>query len=147
MEKKVKIITKQVYSKLLRQKEWKVKRIVILERDGYTCQKCGNSPSSLHVHHKLYIHGKLPWEYSNKHLITLCGICHMHEHKTNIIPVIGKKTKKQTQKKNPNAQKKRIEKLKKLNEAKQKERQEREKQRIALIPKWRLEKKLESNKY
>lgn len=141
-------MTKELYSKLLRRKEWKLKRIVILERDSYICQKCGKQGGSLHVHHKLYINGKMPWEYSDNHLITLCGPCHMHEHKTTKIPVIGsnpKKPKKVKQKKKPRTREQRlknIERLKTMNDIKAQERKEREELRLSLIPEWRRVKKL-----
>lgn len=141
-------MTKELYSKLLRRKEWKLKRIVILERDSHICQKCGKQGGSLHVHHKLYINGKMPWEYSDNHLITLCGPCHMHEHKTTKIPVIGskpKKPKKVKQKKKPRTREQRlknIERLKTMNDIKAQERKEREELRLSLIPEWRRVKKL-----
>ncbi len=34
----------------------------------------------LHLHHKLYINTKLPWEYSRKHLETVCSNCHTKIH-------------------------------------------------------------------
>jgi 5-methylcytosine-specific restriction endonuclease McrA len=44
-------------------------------------------PTILHVHHKYYINDKLPWEYSNDALITLCQICHQDVHDNTEIPV------------------------------------------------------------
>ncbi|WP_035694866.1 hypothetical protein [Flavobacterium soli] len=41
----------------------------------------------LHVHHKYYILNKLPWEYENNALITLCDLCHKKIHETQIIPI------------------------------------------------------------
>lgn len=43
---------------------------------------------TLHVHHKYYQIGKLPWEYPNDALITLCYIYHEKLHKTTQIPLI-----------------------------------------------------------
>jgi hypothetical protein len=151
MEKKVKIMTKELYSKLLRRKEWKLKRIVILERDSYICQKCGKQGGSLHVHHKLYINGKMPWEYSNNHLVTLCGPCHMHEHKTTKIPVIGskpKKPKKVKQKKKPRTHEQRISRIKHLNQTKEKAKQVRQEKfsKAFPIPQWRLDRELNAVK-
>lgn len=34
----------------------------------------------LNVHHKYYVEGKKPWEYSNDVLITLCTNCHEKVH-------------------------------------------------------------------
>lgn len=42
---------------------------------------------TLHVHHKFYILGKLPWEYSNDSLITLCNWCHWKYHVENDVEV------------------------------------------------------------
>lgn len=45
------------------------------------------NPIILHVHHKYYIDNKLPWEYKNDALITLCQICHQNLHDSTEIPV------------------------------------------------------------
>jgi hypothetical protein len=66
------------YKELLKRQEWKEKREIVLERDGYKC-KCGKT-KNLQVHHKKYIKGRMPWHYANKHLITLCATCHKSEH-------------------------------------------------------------------
>lgn len=49
--------------------------------------KIADKAYSLHVHHKLYIVGKLPWEYTDDDLITLCNWCHWDFHEKNIVPV------------------------------------------------------------
>lgn len=41
----------------------------------------------LHVHHTYYINGKLPWEYENEALITLCWKCHEEKHRNGKITV------------------------------------------------------------
>lgn len=41
----------------------------------------------LHVHHKFYIQKKLPWEYADDSLITLCNWCHWELHEQTIIPI------------------------------------------------------------
>lgn len=41
----------------------------------------------LEVHHKKYILNRLPWDYSNDDLITLCNHCHTEFHKNNKVPV------------------------------------------------------------
>ena len=67
------------YQSQLLNKEWKAKRLEILERDNNECQIC-LSTERLHIHHKKYIHGYKAWEYENKYLITLCHKCHLtHE--------------------------------------------------------------------
>ena len=44
-------------------------------------------PKALNVHHRYYVDGKNPWEYSNDALITLCQDCHCLEHKSTHTPV------------------------------------------------------------
>jgi hypothetical protein len=41
---------------------------------------------NLHVHHKYYQYGKLPWEYPDEALTTLCWNCHEELHKNEKIP-------------------------------------------------------------
>lgn len=103
------------YSDLLDCEERKSKREEILYRDNYKCKNC-NRPRThnamiygqmiyfyynaektvlyqsdnaviLHVHHHLYIRNKLPWEYNNKYLVTLCHTCHETYHKNNVVEV------------------------------------------------------------
>ena len=42
---------------------------------------------TLHVHHKFYVKEKLPWEYENEALITLCNWCHWELHEQSKIPI------------------------------------------------------------
>ena len=41
----------------------------------------------MHVHHKFYIKEKLPWEYDNEALITLCNWCHWELHEQTKVPI------------------------------------------------------------
>lgn len=67
------------YSDLLKHPNWQKKRLLILERDNWTCQSCGDKESMLHVHHFRYLPNNKPWEYSDEFLITLCQYCHKEE--------------------------------------------------------------------
>jgi len=69
-------MAKSNYSELLKSPHWQKKRLIIMSRDKLKCKKCGDSETTLHVHHKLYINGLKPWEYENNQLITLCEDCH-----------------------------------------------------------------------
>jgi len=71
------------YSELLKDPRWIKRRNEILTRDKNTCQFCGCQDKYLHVHHKEYWDGFLPWEYPDSILITLCEDCHelMHQQK------------------------------------------------------------------
>jgi len=70
-----------IYRELLRLPEWQKKRLIIMQRDQWKCTQCGAGDLQLHVHHKRYIQGKKPWEYSNCDLITVCYSCHDDLHK------------------------------------------------------------------
>jgi len=59
---------------------WQKKRLEILEYDNYTCRRCGDKESTLHVHHGTYIKGRKIWEYIPCQLITLCDDCHKKVH-------------------------------------------------------------------
>jgi hypothetical protein len=68
------------YRDLLLHPKWDKKRKEILARDNYTCTRCGRNMTDnfivLHVHHRKYISGRMPWEYENSNFSTLCGTCH-----------------------------------------------------------------------
>ena len=46
----------------------------------------------LQVHHQYYIEDKLPWDYPNESLITLCINCHQEEHNESDIPIYSDET-------------------------------------------------------
>lgn len=68
------------YAQKLLDPRWQRKKNGILDRDDYTCQKCGSKEKTLHVHHKIYIYGNSPWDYDDVFLETLCLDCHKEEH-------------------------------------------------------------------
>ena len=51
---------------------------LVLERDGWRCQKCG-SLENLQVHHK--IKRSRQGDDALENLVTLCAYCHMAEHR------------------------------------------------------------------
>lgn len=53
-----------------------------MTRDGFKCCSCGDTKSTLNVHHTVYNFNFEPWEYQENHLRTLCQSCHelTHEH-------------------------------------------------------------------
>ena len=69
---------KEYYEKL-KDPRWQKKRLKILERDKWTCQRCNDDENTLHVHHKVYVAGAEPWDYKDEYLVTLCEDCHEHE--------------------------------------------------------------------
>lgn len=70
---------KSEYSKKLLDPRWQKKRLEILNRDEFTCRRCFNENDTLHVHHKIYIFGRDPWDVPSEHLVTLCQQCHQEE--------------------------------------------------------------------
>lgn len=68
------------YNEILKDHRWIKRRNEILTRDKNTCQFCGAQDKYLHVHHKEYFDGFLPWEYQDDMLVTLCNECHKHFH-------------------------------------------------------------------
>ena len=64
------------YSEKLKDPRWQKKRLEILKRDNFTCKKCGDKTTTLHIHHLKYMKNKEPWETPKKDLITLCEDCH-----------------------------------------------------------------------
>lgn len=67
------------YAQKLRDPRWQKRRLEILERDNWTCQKCCDTESTLVVHHRDYLRGKDPWDYPDSLLVTLCEDCHEGE--------------------------------------------------------------------
>ncbi len=69
---------KEYYRKYLKTDAWKRKRYVVLKRDNWTCQYCGNKATE--VHHKKYARrniGKEPIKW----LVSICRNCHQKIHK------------------------------------------------------------------
>lgn len=54
---------------------WQKLRLQVMDRDEWRCVACGDSKTTLHVHHKRYC-GHI-WESSAEDLQTLCNSCHM----------------------------------------------------------------------
>ncbi len=68
------------YSEKLRDPRWQRRRLAILERDSFACVVCGDTQTTLHVHHVAYVRGRDPWDYSERALVTLCETCHDCAH-------------------------------------------------------------------
>ena len=70
---------KKTYSEKLKDPRWQKKRLEVLERDAWTCIKCQDSTTTLHVHHLRYKQGENPWDCDGFDLIALCESCHEDE--------------------------------------------------------------------
>lgn len=64
------------YSDRLKDPRWQRRRLEILNRADFACETCESSDKTLHVHHKLYRKGAMPWEYDDHELEALCVDCH-----------------------------------------------------------------------
>lgn len=64
------------YALKLKDPRWQKVRLEVLERDGWMCQLCQDSESTLFVHHSYYLSGSEPWEYPISSLHTCCEGCH-----------------------------------------------------------------------
>lgn len=63
------------YTEKLKSPKWQKKRLEILERDNFTCQKCEDTETTLHIHHIKYTSDEI-WNEPDRNLITLCEHCH-----------------------------------------------------------------------
>lgn len=81
------------YGALLFRTEWLKKRAEIIERDK-CCVICQNI-KNLQIHHRQYHFVvtenkfKLPWDYPDFLLITLCESCHKRGHSKFKVPTIN----------------------------------------------------------
>ncbi|MCQ6961099.1 HNH endonuclease [Mucilaginibacter aquariorum] len=81
------------YGNLLFDPRWKAKRNEIITRDKGCCVIC-KSTDEIQVHHRQYQYVKamkgfkVPWDYSDHLLITLCKNCHQRGHSKFKVPVL-----------------------------------------------------------
>lgn len=68
------------YGELLRHPKWQRRRLEALSLADFRCSKCRNGELELHVHHRRYVAGRMPWEYADADLEVLCEPCHAAEH-------------------------------------------------------------------
>ncbi len=69
------------YAEKLKDPRWQKKRLKILERDEFACQHCGDTKTTLNIHHIAYQESD-PWETEDRLLITLCEVCHEEEQRS-----------------------------------------------------------------
>ena len=73
-------LSKKEYSKALQHPKWQKKRLRVFNRDKWACKGCGDTETTLHVHHSKYT-TRYPWNELMRNLQTLCSNCHRKEHK------------------------------------------------------------------
>ncbi|AXY78537.1 HNH endonuclease [Paraflavitalea soli] len=87
-------VTHGSYGALLFHPNWKAKRKEILIRDQHRCVHC-KSDKELQVHHRQYHfivneqRFRLPWDYPDKLLMTLCESCHSRGHNKYKVPTVN----------------------------------------------------------
>lgn len=73
-------MAKTTYSEQLKHPMWQKKRLEVLNAANFQCACCRDKETTLHVHHKHYVKGRLPWEYEASDLEALCVDCHESAH-------------------------------------------------------------------
>lgn len=69
-------MSKPTYAELLRDPRWQRKRLEVMNREDFTCERCRDKSKTLNVHHSYYERGNSPWEYPIESLHCLCESCH-----------------------------------------------------------------------
>ena len=64
------------YHDLLRHPKWQRKRLEIMQRAEFKCERCGARDPMLAIHHSYYEKGCPPWGYPDSSLHCLCERCH-----------------------------------------------------------------------
>lgn len=74
-------MNQKTYWQKLKDPRWQKLRLQVMEANNFCCEMCGDSESTLNVHHKEYLKGHEPWEYETNQLSVLCESCHdcVHE--------------------------------------------------------------------
>ena len=73
------------FSDQYKRPEWQKKRLEALQKAEFTCERCGDGESQLQVHHKVYIKGRMIWEYRSDELEVLCNSCHEMAHDEKVV--------------------------------------------------------------
>ena len=68
------------YAEHLKDPRWQRKRLERLQLAEFRCENCDDETKTLHVHHKFYRKGAMPWEYTDQELEVLCEDCHESIH-------------------------------------------------------------------
>jgi hypothetical protein len=68
------------YASKLRDPRWQKKRLEVMQHRDFCCEVCGDSKSTLNVHHKQYLKGHEPWDYHVEQLCCICESCHEEYH-------------------------------------------------------------------
>lgn len=78
-------MAKKSYWEKLKDPRWQRKRLEKMQQQDFACEGCYDTEATLHVHHKIYIKGREPWEYDLNQLALLCESCHQEEHEGDLL--------------------------------------------------------------
>jgi len=67
---------KPTYFELLKDPRWQKCRLRRMQVSRFACDRCGDTTSTLHIHHGAYLRGLSSWEYEDQMLHCLCENCH-----------------------------------------------------------------------
>lgn len=73
-------MAKKTYYEKLKDPRWQKKRLEVMADRFFSCEVCGDSESTLNVHHKEYFKDLEPWEYHKDQLACICENCHETLH-------------------------------------------------------------------
>lgn len=76
------------YTEQLLDQRWQERRKHILQRDNFTCQWCGSTDKTLHIHHFTYETGAMAWDAPEDDLITICCDCHYLTHNKSFSDIV-----------------------------------------------------------
>ncbi len=66
----------KTYLEKLKDPRWQRKRLEIMQKYDFSCQRCQSKEKTLEIHYGYYRSGNKPWEYSSDELFCLCDDCH-----------------------------------------------------------------------
>lgn len=72
------------YAEKLKHPKWQKKRLETLQAHNFTCQFCGETEKTLHVHHIMYGKSRDPWDCEDYMLTVICEDCHQVQHSKNL---------------------------------------------------------------
>lgn len=75
-------MAKPTYYELLQSPHWQRKRLEVCSRANFACEECGDTETTLNVHHQYYRKDTLPWDYPDDCFKCLCRSCHETRHGT-----------------------------------------------------------------
>ena len=68
------------WSQQYKHPNWQRKRLEAMEAAQFSCEDCGDTETTLNVHHQRYVKGRMIWEYELHELMVLCEPCHQTQH-------------------------------------------------------------------